>query len=172
MKIKHNTLGWMDGIPLVGDVYLVAHGGSIVDGVLTGHGSHTSIYTVPLDDKTEYTCINLAVTTEGSAAILSLSGDFIADIGDSIVVACDLDEGSLETYPGAVLKLPVTRYADDNPTDDEVYFNASIIDGTLTATGTLPRSGNWKIKSERVNRSLGRIGLSWILAQTSISILV
>ena len=46
MKIKHNVHGWINNeIPSEGEQYLVAHGGKLVDGVLTGHGSHPAIYT-------------------------------------------------------------------------------------------------------------------------------
>ncbi len=47
MKIFHNVHGWINSeTPEEGEKYLVAHGGKLVDGILVGHGSHTSIYKV------------------------------------------------------------------------------------------------------------------------------
>lgn len=47
MKIKHNVHGWINNeTPSEGEQYLVAHGGKLVDGSLTGYGGHTAIYSI------------------------------------------------------------------------------------------------------------------------------
>lgn len=115
---------------------------------------------------------NLAVTTNGTAARFTLSGDYVAEIDDDIVISCGLVDGSAVTYPGAVIKLPIVRHADNKPTDDEIYFNASIVDGTLTASGKIPRSGDWKLLTSRINKALDRINAGWHLSADDLGFLV
>lgn len=121
---------------------------------------------------TIYDIENLAVTTSGTATNTSLSGDYVADIDEAIVISCDLVGGSAVTYPGAIIKLPIVRHADGKPTDDEIYFNVTVIDGTLTASGTIPRSGDWKLLTVRINNALNRIGAGWNLNADDLGFLV
>lgn len=51
MKIHHNVHGWIDGTPTEGEVYLEAHGGVLIDGKLSGYGSHTSVFKTVNQDK-------------------------------------------------------------------------------------------------------------------------
>lgn len=121
---------------------------------------------------TTYAIENLAVTTSGIAASTSLVGDYVADIEEAIVVSCNLVGGGAVTYPGAIIKLPIVRHADGKPTDDEIYFNVSIVDGLLTASGSIPRSGDWKLLTSRINKALDRINAGWNISTSDIGILV
>lgn len=119
-----------------------------------------------------YQIQNLTVTTGGTAADFTLSGDYVADIDENIVISCELIGGGSVTYPGAIIKLPVVRHANGKPTDDEIYFNASIIDGTLTTSGSIPRSGDWKLLKSRINEALDRINANWHLDADDLGFLV
>lgn len=121
---------------------------------------------------TIYDIENLVVTTSGTTADWTLSGDYVADVDEAIVISCDLVGGSAVTYPSAIIKLPIVRHADGKPTDDEIYFNVTIIDGTLTASGTIPRSGDWKLLTVRINNALNRIGAGWNLNADDLGFLV
>lgn len=119
-----------------------------------------------------YELSSVTVQVKGAPAATSLSGDFIANIGDTISISAILVGGVLITYPESILKLPVTRYADDMPTTDEIYFTATIVDGTILATGVLPRSGDWKVTIDRTNRALYRANIGWEMSGDDVEVLV
>lgn len=173
MKVFHNIHGWVGGeVPVDGEGYLFAYGGGLVDGVLMGYGSHTVIYSVESSEPTTYPTTTATITVAGVAPKKSLSGANIAKANDSVAVTTTLMGGELITYPGEILKLPVVRCADNVPTSKEIYFDASIVDGVLTATGSLPYSGNWQIGIARTNRSLSRIGADWEISGDDIGFIV
>lgn len=142
------------------------------DEVVIGESRYEFHEVAPPEEITTYPTTAATITVAGVAATTSLSGSNIADIDDTIVVTTVLTGGELITYPNAILKLPVVRCADNLPTNDEVYFTASIIDGVLSATGSLPRSGNWQIGIVRTNRSLSRIGADWEISGDDIGFIV
>jgi hypothetical protein len=134
------------------------------------------IYKDPQDVKelsvTVYPVINLDVKTSGAAATIAYNGDYVANIGETVSIEGDLNGGGSIDYGAAIIKMPVVRHADGLPTDDEVYFNATIVSGHLTATGAFPRGGDWKIIAGRVNRSVDRAGNGWHLSAGDITFLV
>ena len=115
---------------------------------------------------------SVAVKVNAAKTKLSFSNDFIADVGDTVEITGILTGGSLVTYPGEALKLPIVRYADDRPTDDEVYFTTTIIRGNVVATGSFPRSGNWIITSSRANRSIKRANVGWEISGDDLGFIV
>ncbi len=119
-----------------------------------------------------YPITTATITIAGQAAAAFLSGANLANADDVIILTTTLTGGELITYPNSILKLPVVRYADNIPTNDEKYFDATIIDGVLTATGSLPYSGNWKITIDRTNRSLSRINAGWEISGNDIGFIV
>lgn len=124
------------------------------------------------DNRTEYQSSTPVVTVNGAPAQVSLSGDYTAEIGDAVVITTALVDGSVISYPGAVLKMPIVRHADGLPTDDEIYFSATIIDGLMTASGSLPRSGDWKCLTTRINDALMRVGANWKIKADNVTVLV
>lgn len=59
------------------------------------------------------------------------------------------------TLPGTI-GTPMVRHSDGKPTTDELYFETTIINGHITAKGTLP-SGDWKLLPDRANRALDEL---------------
>lgn len=124
------------------------------------------------DNRTEYNIENLTITVNGAQASNSVTGDYIADIDDTVQVSATLLGQEDLSYPNVVLKLPVLRYGNGSPTDDEIYWNATIVNNQFTVTGKFPRSGDWKFTQERINLALQRAGLGWKINIKDTSFLV
>lgn len=124
------------------------------------------VYTAPNLQK--YNTANETITINGNAPTGKQPVYFVND-GDAITITSDVvdDNGAKQTqidqtalnYP-PVLVVPVMKYA-NKQVIDEVYFQATIVDGVLTASGTLPSAGNWKMTTERANDSLAAINADW-----------
>jgi len=180
MKILHNVYGWINNEEAeVGEKYLAAHGGKMVNGVLTGHGGHTAIFELASIEPDEFTTNNESVTINGNPTTGYQSVYFGVD-GDSANMTFDIvdSEGVLQTqldastlgYP-PVLALPVLKVVngDDSNIVDEVYFAATLVNGVLTVAGSFPASGNWKLLTTRVNSALGEIGADWTINKGDIT---
>lgn len=149
---------WVEGQPSHGDKYKETKPSGTV--VISYWNEQTYL--------TKYSTANESITINGNAPTGKQSVYFAAD-GDSVSIQADIVDGSdsLQTqidqtalnYP-PVLVVPVMKYA-NKQVIDEVYFQASINNGVLTASGTLPSAGNWKMTTERVNESLAAIGADW-----------
>ena len=124
-----------------------------------------------VDTRTVYTAEN-SVQVNGVTAPVSVGGDYMADVGDTVTVTSTITGDGVIDYGDAVLKVPVTRYADNAPTDDEVYFKATIKNNVMVATGSFTRSGDWQLTAERLNSALERIGAEWKVASQPLSIIV
>lgn len=74
------------------------------------------------------------------------------------------------TIPG-VLGTPLVRFAGDTVTTDEVYFETTITDGHVVATGTLP-SGSWRVLPDRVNKALAEINAPFRLKTPVVTFIV
>jgi hypothetical protein len=59
------------------------------------------------------------------------------------------------TLPG-IVGLPLVRYANGAPTNEEDYLQTTIVNGAVVSSGVL-RSGAWKLVPERVNQALAEI---------------
>lgn len=127
---------------------------------------------VKQQNTTTYPVINLFVTVASNPATTTYTGDYNANIDDTIQITGTLDGGSLINYGSTILKLPVVRCADGKPTDKEIYFNATVVNGVLTATGSFPTGGHWCFDIERINRAIDRAGNGWYLSHNDINFLV
>ena len=87
-----------------------------------------------VDTRTVYTAEN-SVQVNGVSASASIGGDYMADVGDAVTITSTLTGDGVIDYGDAALKVPVTRYADNAPTDDELYFKATIKNNVMVATG-------------------------------------
>ena len=103
---------------------------------------------------------------------MALTGDYVADINDNVEIQATLENGTVIDYPGAVLKMPITRHSDGKATDDEIYWNATILEGVMTATGSFPRSGDWKFVVSRINDALEKVGAEWKMSASDVTFLV
>lgn len=95
------------------------------------------------------------------------------NVGDTIQVTGALTLNDVVqdiTYP-ITLKMPVIRSANGQPTNDEIYLNVTLVNGILTSTGVIPRSGDWKISIDRNNAALKVIGAPFELNAQDITIL-
>lgn len=124
-----------------------------------------------VDTRTVYTAEN-SVQVNGVTAPVSVGGDYMADVGDTVTVTSTITGDGVIDYGDAILKVPVARYADNAPTDDEVYFKATIKNNVMVATGSFTRSGDWQLTAERLNSALERIGAEWKVASQPLSIIV
>lgn len=124
------------------------------------------------DDRIKYNIQSLTLSVNSNTASKSISGDYVANIGDEVSIFATMQDAEQINYPGAIMKLPIVRYADDKPTDDEIYWNATIENGLMTASGTFPRSGDWKFSVNRINQALQRSGIEWKIQYNDVSILI
>jgi hypothetical protein len=152
---------WAEKQPVHGDKYRKTENGSVI----ISYWNEPNLPTI-------YEIESLTVTTSGTPAETALTGDYVSNIDEAIAINCVLVGGMSVTYPGAVIKLPVVRHSDGRPTDDEIYFSATIIDGVLNATGSIGRSGDWKLLTSRINKSLDRINAGWHINADDIGFLV
>lgn len=120
----------------------------------------------------EYEILNLSVLANSSQAATTFTGAYTSNVGDSIEFTGTLQDGSSINYGTEILKLPVIRYAGDKRTDDEIYFNATIQNGVLSASGSFPRGGKWVFKTERINESIDSAGNGWYLKSEDITFLI
>lgn len=74
------------------------------------------------------------------------------------------------TLPGTV-GLPMVRFANGQPTNEEVYLETSISNGHMVAYGTLP-SGAWKLVPDRVNRALAEINAPFRLDLSVVTFII
>lgn len=124
-------------------------------------------YSAPQTEPDVYAISGLSVTPSDVA----LSGDYSVDIDTDITISATLVDGSAIDYTGYVIKIPIVRHADGKPTDDEIYFDTTITNGVFSATGKLPRSGDWKLLASRVNKALKRINASWKIDADDVGML-
>ena len=124
------------------------------------------------DSTTYYTITGVSVTVNSNTAKKTYTGDYEANINDPIKISGTLDGGESINYGSVILKLPVIRCADGKPTSKEIYFNATVVNGVLTANGSFPTGGHWCFDIKRINRSIDRAGNGWYLLHNNIDFLV
>lgn len=115
--------------------------------------------------------------------LTGLGDVYYANKNTDIIITADVvdNEGELQInidqtllgFP-PLLKLPVNKYigGESGEVVDEVYFNATLTEGVLTATGKIPSSGDWKLTTERLNKSIEAIGGSFKIDRQNITFLV
>lgn len=146
-----------------------------VEGDWVTDGAATFEYHAPesVNPTTEYAILNLAITVGGSAAVTTYTGDYDASVGDAIQITGTLENGSAINYGTSILKLPVVlRFDDGKRNEDEIYFNATVVNGVLTANGSFPRGGKWVFDIPRINSAIDGAGNGWHLSHDNITFLV
>lgn len=125
------------------------------------------------DSRAVYTMQNASVIINGQPAN-PFVGNYYCEPNDVVQISGEIvDNGVIvETISVPVtLKMPLIRHANGRPTQDEIYLNVTLQNGVLTATGTIPWSGDWKIIIERNNEAIQRIGANWKLQHEDITFL-
>lgn len=125
---------------------------------------------------------NISITVDGNPAI-GLGDTFYGDTNVDVVIQADIldSEDNIVTeidqvtlgYP-PVLKMPIVKMLGgiSGTEIDEIYFNVSLTEGVLTASGVIPTSGDWKILSERLNKAIKAVNGDWEVESFTINILV
>lgn len=124
--------------------------------------------------------INNEVVTVNENPAMGLGNVYYAAPGDSISLSADIvdGDGNVQTqidqtalgYP-PVLKMPIVEML-NGELIGQSYLTVTLANGTLTATGVVPRSGDWKITQDRVNASLAAIGADWQVEMSTKTFLV
>lgn len=128
-----------------------------------------------IDTRTVYTISSESVQINSESAS-QFTGNYYAEPNDTITLIGSItdDNGDVVTSITVpiTLKMPLVRHANAQPTTDEIYLNVTLQSGIMTATGTIPHSGDWKILTERTNQALQRIGAEWALSHPDVTFLV
>lgn len=126
------------------------------------------------DKRTVYFVANQQVTAN-SQPVQFFAGNHYCQPGDTVQMQGQIVDGAgkVQTQINVpiTMKMPLVRHANGQPTTDEIYLNVTLINGEITATGTIERSGDWKILIERNNEALQRIGAPFKLSAADITFL-
>lgn len=121
-----------------------------------------------------YTIANQQITANGNEVQI-FAGNHYCEPGDAVQLQGYITDSNGQTVNSitipVTLKMPLVRHANGQPTQDEIYLNVTLVDGVITATGTIPWSGDWKILIERNNEALKRTGAPFKLAASDITFL-
>ena len=100
---------------------------------------------------------------------ITISAEVVNGDGD---IQTQIDQTALAFPP--ILKLPVNKYigGESGQVVDEVYFNATLVEGILTATGQMPTSGDWKLTTDRLNKSIGALNGDFKIDRKNITFLI
>jgi hypothetical protein len=115
---------------------------------------------------------NSVILMDGNT-LAPYNGIYFADVGAPIQITAELhnDDGLVDISIPIPIKMPLVRHANGKPTDDEAYFNAALNAGVITITGTLQRSGDWKVLTERNNQALRVIGADFQLSAPDVTLI-
>lgn len=125
------------------------------------------------------TALPLLTVQNGTVSISGLSAEpfnamYFTESGAQIQLTGELHDadGQLADISIPVtLKMPFVRHANGQPTDDEVYLDVTLQNGVITSSGVIPRSGDWKVLTERNNAALAAVGASFRLQADNITFL-
>ena len=121
-----------------------------------------------------FTIADQVITVNG-LPVQFFAGNYYCQPGDSIQLQGNIKDANGDTVTSinvpVTLKMPIVRHANGKPTDDEEYLNVTLQNGVITATGSIQRSGDWKILIERNNDAIERIGANWKLKNEDITFL-
>lgn len=126
----------------------------------------------PPEDLPEYQVKNSLIQLN-DVAITPFNGLYFAEVGAPIQITAELhdENGLVDISIPIPIKMPLVRHANGKPTDDEAYFNAVLTAGVITITGTLQRSGDWKVLTERNNQALRVIGADFQLSAPDVTLI-
>ncbi|HCU66163.1 MAG TPA: hypothetical protein DF774_10430 [Rheinheimera sp.] len=129
---------------------------------------------LPADTRPAFTISNQQITADGQP-VTFFAGNYYCEPGQVIQMVGNITDENSQTVESitipVALKMPLIRHANGRPTQDEIYLNVTLQNGVLTATGTIPWSGDWKIIIERNNEAIQRIGANWKLQHEDITFL-
>lgn len=130
---------------------------------------------VQADRRPAYAIQDRQITANGQP-VQFFAGNHYCQPGDTIQMQGEIvnDAGELQVQINVpiTLKMPLVRHANGQPTTDEIYLNVTLVNGVVTASGKIDRSGDWKILIERNNEALARIGATWKFSAADITFLV
>jgi hypothetical protein len=120
----------------------------------------------------EYTVKNTEITLNGSV-LSPFNGIHFANIAEEIQITAEAhdENGVVDITIPISIKMPIVRYANGMPTDDEVYFNTTLQNGLFTINGSFQRSGDWKIVADRINKALQEIGAEFSLSGQNVTLI-
>lgn len=136
----------------------------------------------PLDTREVFYNANESISS-GGEALLGVGDVYYANKNTDITISAEVvnGDGDIQTqidqtalaFP-PVLKLPVNKYIGGIEGDiaDEVYFNATLVEGVLTATGQIPTSGDWKLTTDRLNKSIEALNGAFKIDRKNITFLI
>ncbi len=127
-------------------------------------------HSAPLTPTPNLPLESLVITRNGGLAVPQNGQKYYLDAGDTVEVVGTIQSG--EAIDAPLVKLPITRHADDQPTADELYFTGSIVAGVLTVSGTFAMSSNYKALNDRCNRALDRMPAGFNVSFDDIDFLV
>lgn len=123
------------------------------------------------ETRTVLTVENISLQIAGQPAT-ALNGMHFCNPGDALSINAELHQDGVIrpdlTLPFAI-KMPLVRHANGQPTDDEIYLNVTLTSGIMSTSGTIPRSGDWKILTSRNNEALKVIGADWKLVTPDVT---
>jgi hypothetical protein len=129
---------------------------------------------LPADTRPAFTISDQQITADGQP-VTFFAGNYYCEPGQVIQMVGNITDADGQTVASitipVTLKMPLIRHANGRPTQDEIYLNVTLQNGVLTATGTIPWSGDWKIIIERNNEAIQRIGANWKLQHEDITFL-
>jgi len=112
------------------------------------------------DTTPKFNLSNLVITRNGGFEVPQNGNKYYLSQGDTVEVTGDIvDESDVvqTAISASIIKLPITKHADDQATTDEIYFTGNLVSGVLTVSGTFNLSGNYKALASRNNRALDRL---------------
>ena len=117
--------------------------------------------------------VNNSVILMHGNTLAPFNGIYFAEVGAPIQITAELhnENGLVDISIPIPIKMPLVRHANGKPTDDEAYFNAVLTAGVITITGTLQRSGDWKVLTERNNQALKVIGADFQLSAPDVTLI-
>lgn len=164
------------------DVSRFIHPGDVTDGGLVIE--YTGV--LPLDEylppDSPFATAN-EVLTLGGQPMQGIGNLYYGAVGAEVQLIAEIVDGAgnVQTqidqtalgYP-PVLKMPVVKFVGGatGTAVDEVYFNVALSDGVMTATGTIPSSGDWKLQTARLNAAIAAIGADWTVRRDDLTFLV
>ena len=130
-------------------------------------------YEAEPDPRSVYTLQNESVTINSQPST-PFAGNYYCEPGDTVQLSGEIvDNGVIVESINipVTLKMPMIRHANGQPTQEEIYLNVTLQNGILSASGTIPWSGDWKIIIERNNEAIQRIGADWKLQHADLTFL-
>lgn len=130
-------------------------------------------YEAEADSRVVYTLQNESVTINGQPST-PFAGNYYCEPGDTVQLSGEIvDNGVIVESINipVTLKMPMIRHANGQPTQEEIYLNVTLQNGVLSASGSIPWSGDWKIIIERNNEAIQRIGAEWKLQHADLTFL-